>query len=198
MRTKDHALLARWLLAREPAKLPHGFAAGVCLGSVLPDWNPVTYMRGGHGLHGHNAEITEGRICRLLSDLQKPLAFGFSDGLRLGTALHYLADSFTYPHHAYYLGSLADHVAYETSLHRTFADYLEKDCVFPRTTTADFPAYFADMLTRYRQCRKDERTDCRFITQMCDLAFATVLHSQEKEKVLYESPDYDRSVPAVR
>ncbi len=201
MKTKDHYLLARWLLTREPDRLPHEFAAGVCIGSVLPDWNPVTYirgMRGGHGLHGHDAEITESRICRLLSDLQNPLAFGFLDGLRLGTALHYLADSFTYPHHAYYTGSLADHVAYEASLHRTFAEYLKKDGVLSFATTADFPAHFTDMLTWYRQCWKNERTDCRFITQMCGLAFATVLHSTEKEEILYENPDYNRSVSAVR
>lgn len=202
METKDHYQLAKWLLARKTG-LPRGFAAGVCVGSVLPDWNPVTYIRGvrgGHGLHGHHAEIVEGRICQLLDGLKRPLPLDFASGLRIGTALHYLADAFTYPHHAYYSGSLAEHVVYEASLHRTFSEYLTVGGTFPWTHVADFPTYFADMLALYRKCRKDEHTDCRFITEMCALAFETVLHSGEGEEVACqnESPDYDRPVSAVR
>lgn len=200
MKTKDHYLLAKWLFAREPDRFPREFITGVFLGSVLPDWNPVTYLRGmcgGHGLHGHDAEITESRIFQLLSDFQKNLTFGFLNGLQLGTALHYLADAFTYPHHAYYSGSLADHISYETSLHHAFVEYLEKDCALPGTTTADFPVHFTNMHTLYRQCWENAHTDCRFITQMCGLVFTAALHHKRKEEFWYESPDYDRSVSAV-
>lgn len=201
MRTKDHRLLAKWLLAREGDGLSGRFAVGLYLGSVLPDYNPFTYLRGvsgSQGCHGHNAEINERRICRLLSDLKRSDGSDFLAGLRLGTALHYLADAFTYPHHAYYPGSLADHVAYEASLHRELTKYLSQGCRLTWKKTEDFPTYLADMLRLYRQCRKNERTDCCFITQLCGLALAQVLHSRKNEEVSDENSDYDRSIPAAR
>ncbi len=201
METKDHLLLADRLLAGRRDGLPRGFAAGFRMGSVLPDCNPFTYfrgLRGRQGLHGHNAEITGHRICGLLARLKKCDRRGFLYGLRLGTALHYLADAFTYPHHAYYPGSLAEHVAYEVSLHRVFADRLQGGCNPLWQEVRDFPAYLSAMLTLYRQCRKGADTDCRFITQMCGLAYETALRRREKEDVPHEDSDYNRSVSAVR
>lgn len=202
MVTGDHFLLARWLLKQGQSKLPRRFAAGLLTGSVLPDCNPFTYfrgIRGGQGLYGHHAEITRGKICALLAGSEKPGKAGFLRGLRLGTALHYLADAFTYPHHQYYQGSLADHVSYEKSLHRTFRDHLASGGRTQWTKISDFDIYFDDMLRLYRQCRKSERGDCRFITLMCGMAFETALgQPKTKEVVLDEDPDHIRSVPAIR
>lgn len=201
METRDHLRLADWLLASRCDSLPHGFAAGVRLGSVLPDCNPFTYLRGlrgRQGVHGHNAEVTWRCICRLLSGVRRSGKLNFRQGLRLGTALHYLADAFTYPHHAYYPGTLAEHVAYEAALHRVFWEYLEDGCGLLWTDASDFPGYFADMLSLYRDCRVDARTDCRFITHMCGLAFETVVARPEGGVSSDENPDYDRPVFAVR
>ena len=127
MKRTDYFRLAKWLLQRESNRLLRGFGAGLCMDSVLPDCNPLTYLRGirgRQGLHGHNAEITGKRICRLVISLTKAKKAGVLCGFRLGTALHYLADAFTYPHHACFTGSLSDHIAYEASLHRAFISYL--------------------------------------------------------------------------
>lgn len=201
MKATDHWQLSNWLLLHEKEPFRHTFATGLRIGSVLPDCNLFTYLRGirsGQGLYGHNAEITQSKICSLIFDLIKTERSGFLCGLRLGTALHYLADAFTYPHHDYYPGTLADHVTYESSLHHTFTEYLADGCKPTQTAATDFPMYFGDMLALYRQCRKCERNDCRFITQMCSVMFETVLHIKEKEEMLYENSDYNRSVPAIR
>lgn len=66
MKRTDYFRLAKWLLQRESNRLLRGFGAGLCMDSVLPDCNPLTYLRGirgRQGLHGHNAEITGKRIC---------------------------------------------------------------------------------------------------------------------------------------
>ena len=202
METKDHLLLANRLLQSAQKRLPRRFVAGVRLGSILPDCNPFTYLRGirrGQGLHGHNAEITDQKISGLISCLTQTEGVDFLCGLRLGTALHYLADAFTYPHHDYYPGTLADHVAYENVLHRAFAEYLSDDCVLTNQSASDFPAYLRDMLALYHRCRKSEYSDCRFITHMCHIAFETVLGYQSiEEEISNENSDYNRPVPAVR
>lgn len=74
MKKTDYFRLAKWLLQRESSRLLRGFGAGLCMDSVLPDCNPLTYLRGirgRQGLHGHNAEITGKRICRLVISLTK-------------------------------------------------------------------------------------------------------------------------------
>lgn len=199
METKDHFRLAKWFLRQERNRLPHTFSAGLIVGSVLPDCNPFTYLSGvrrGQGLHGHNAEVTEKKICSLLAAGTD--AESFLSGVRLGTALHYLADAFTYPHHNYYPGTLADHVAYERSLHRTFTAFLSETEPSSLPPATDFPAYFADMLSLYRQIQKNEQTDCRFITQMCGMAFAIALAPHREEEAADPEPDCPGALPLAR
>ncbi len=202
METQDHLMLAKWLLARVTYRLPVGFAAGFCLGSVMPDWNPFTYMRGiraGQGMHGHNAEVTGKRICHLISESAEDASFDFIHGLRLGTTMHYLADAFTYPHHEYYHGTLAGHVAYEAALHLTFVRYTEKHSAptVLQTESTDFSACLDGMLKQYRKCRKTRHNDCRFITQMCCLAFDTVMCEYEKTALLRENNAAGRALPVA-
>lgn len=191
MKTKDHVLLTEWLLEHQEKELPAGFAAGFRLGSVLPDYNPFTYLRGIIGVgrgrpHGHNAEVTRHKVIMLIKRLQKKNGAGYLSGLYLGTAIHYIADAFTYPHHDYYPGTLSDHVAYEWSLHRIFAGYLSgisgtlqkaeyaSACCPDRAVgeePEDFECFFDRMLGLYRASDINEYTDCRFITFMCSYVF---------------------------
>jgi len=201
MKTEDHLLLADRLLAQTKNDYSGTFAAGLRTGSVLPDCNPFTYLRGiggGQGVHGHNAEVTRTCICRLLERLQCSRERDFLFGLRLGTALHYIADAFTYPHHAYYTGTLAEHVAYEASLHRIFAEYVGSGTVPSRINTAELPTYFEKMLAVYEKKRKNALDDCRYINRMCSLAFQALTAQPEKEVIIRENPDYDRPLPSVR
>lgn len=201
MKTSDHLALSKWLLYRSRQPLRRSCSFGVLLGSVLPDCNLFTYLRGiprHQGLHGHNAEATEGKVGKLIEKAQKNGISGFLRGVRFGVSLHYLADAFTYPHHAYYPGTLRDHMAYEKELHGMFERYLWESGELPWTCADDLMAYLEKMLDFYRDCHHSERTDCRFITAMCGLAFESVVNRQENEEVLHEDSDYDRLVPSVR
>lgn len=191
MKTKDHVLLTEWLLEHQGKELPAGFAAGFRFGSVLPDYNPFTYLRGIIGIgrgkpHGHNAEVTRHKVIMLIKRFRKKAGSGYLNGLYIGTVIHYIADAFTYPHHDYYPGTLSDHVAYEWSLHRSFAGYLRGISGTSRTTERvpaccpdcvsgegleDFEYFFDKMLRLYRVEDKNEYTDCRFITFMCSYVF---------------------------
>lgn len=201
MKTADHLLLANRLIAKCAATLPADAAAGLRIGSVLPDCNPFTYLcetHDGFGVHGHNAEATRHRISTLLARTENGGARDFLYGLRLGTALHYIADAFTYPHHAYFPGTLADHVRYEEHLHTVFARHNEQLQELPCVKISEFPAFLDTALDIYRTKRKNELDDCRFINSMCAAALKAALVTTEKEIVFHENTDYDRPVSAVR
>lgn len=201
MNIKDHVALAKQLLRHAPCPLSRAASLGILVGSALPDCNPLTYLSGvrcHQGLHGHNAEVREKTIGRLLHRMRRGNVGGFFDGVRLGIALHYLADAFTYPHHAYYPGTLRDHLAYERELHREMTSQLRSandETVLP----SDDPAlYVADMLAFYRCCIPSEHTDCRFILTVCRVAFDSVTAVAESEVAVREDPHHDRLVSACR
>ena len=203
MQTKDHVLLANWLMREGEERFSRRFLAGVRFGSFFPDRNPITYLRGiggKQGLHGHNAEITEKAIGATLDRLMSAgvSGRGYWNGVRLGMALHYLADAFTYPHHKYYKGSLSQHMAYEAALHRVFIGYLKESVTPVWQCTLSFSDYLDEMLHLYHQCAGSPQTDCRFITLMCQMAFHGAVTRKEREEEYYENSDYHRSVPAVR
>lgn len=201
MNIADHVALAEWLLRHAHRPLSRAAALGVLVGSALPDCNPFTYLSGvpcHQGLHGHNAEVREKTIGRLLRRVRRGNVGGFFAGVRLGIALHYLADAFTYPHHAYYPGTLRDHLAYERELHREMAAHLPGAEMTPVLPSGDPMAYAADMLRFYRHCPPSERTDCRFITTVCRVVFDSVTTVAESEVAVCENPHHDGLVSACR
>ena len=90
----------------------------------------LTYFRGSiHGeekLRGHNYENVQKYMEKLTNKLTKKLEKGGMGTIRqsflLGKLVHYVADSFTYPHNSIFPGNLREHCQYETELH----DYVNK------------------------------------------------------------------------
>lgn len=201
MNITDHVALAKQLLRHASCPLSRTASLGILVGSALPDCNPLTYLSGvpcHQGLHGHNAEVRGKTIGRLLRRMQWGNAGGFFAGVRLGIALHYLADAFTYPHHAYYPGTLRDHLAYERELHREMAEQL-RQANDGNTLSSDDPlTYAADMLSFYHCCPPSVRTDCRFITTVCRVVFDSVTTVTESEVEVCEDPHHDGLVSACR
>lgn len=201
MNIADHAALSKWLLRRAETPLPRGAAIGLFLGSVLPDCNPFTYLAGipcHQGLHGHNAEVRGKKIARLLRRASGRGITGFFAGLRLGIALHYLTDTFTYPHHAYYPGTLKEHIAYERELHGEMATCLRRTTAHP-FVRSDAPAeYAAEMLRFYRRCTPAKETDCRFIMTVCRVAFDSVAYPRREEVSVHEDSHHNGLVSAIR
>ncbi len=201
MNIADHAALAGWLLRRGEKTLPRRAALGFRLGSVLPDCNPLTYLAGiprHQGLHGHNAEVREEKIARYLRRAGGQGVRGFFAGLRLGIALHYLADTFTYPHHAYYPGTLKEHLAYEKKLHGEMAACLRQPSARPLCRSDAPERYAEDMQALYRRCLPGQETDSLFITTVCRVAFNSVAYPTGKEVAHREGTLDDGLVSAVR
>ena len=126
MRTADHMNLSRYIMDHMDAGASKLQKAAFIFGSVEPDINMLTYFRGSiHGeekLRGHNYE----NVMKYMEKLTKKLEKGGMETVRqsflLGKLVHYVADSFTYPHNNIFPGNLKEHCRYETELH----DYVNK------------------------------------------------------------------------
>ena len=130
MRTADHMNLSRYIMDHMDAGASKLQKAAFIFGSVEPDINMLTYFRGSirgeEKLRGHNYENVQKYMEKLTNKLTKKLEKGGMGTVRqsflLGKLVHYVADSFTYPHNSLFFGNLKEHCQYETELH----DYVNK------------------------------------------------------------------------
>jgi len=88
-------------------------------GCIEPDKNPVTFLKGSmraRFLRGHNYENALPFTNRLFSRLAEKRVWNMWDYYSLGKLVHYLTDSYTYPHNETFSGGLQAHRAYEKIL----------------------------------------------------------------------------------
>lgn len=195
MRTIDHLLLGRYLLARSASPALHRHCHAFLLGCVEPDYNVLSYLRGirhGEKLRGHNAENSSAFLARCMADFEENGLSSAWDYFRLGTMLHYAADAFTAPHNRFWTGSLLEHRAYEAALHRRFAAMLE-------SARPDRLAYreYAPLHEDYCAETPGMETDFRYILTACaSLLEKYLLPAAEEKEACYEGFDHDRLVPA--
>lgn len=159
MQTRDHNLLGRFLLEYHGASLTPACRKLFLLGCIEPDWNLATYARGSlqYGfLRGHHAENGAKHLNRLVALLEKSGVEGPGEWFRLGAALHYLADSFTFAHNRTFTGGLRQHQIYERGLHTAFVEYLSRR--HGGTIPADEESH-----RQYLAQRPSRETDCRYI-----------------------------------
>ncbi len=88
------------------------------LGSVEPDINPFSYLKGFSvkPFFGHNWENRKDFILSKAMALENGCLSPFS----AGRLIHYICDAFTHTHNITYLGGIYEHSAYEKQLHRHF------------------------------------------------------------------------------
>lgn len=126
MRTADHMNLSRYIMDHMDAGASKLQKAVFVFGSIEPDINMLTYFRGSiHGeekLRGHNYENAQKYMEKLAKKLEKGGMGTVRQSFLLGKLVHYVADSFTYPHNSIFPGNLKEHCQYETELH----DYVNK------------------------------------------------------------------------
>ena len=124
MQTRDHKALALKLVGETNNDGLRRHRRAFLLGCVEPDYNLLTYVRGSihySAFRGHNAENVQAYIRRCIEELQHAgLRSAFSYFV-LGTLLHYVADTFTYPHNTDFSGNLMEHAVYEKKLHQVFS-----------------------------------------------------------------------------
>lgn len=127
MRTQDHLLLGN-TIADMHGTLSASHRKALVIGCVEPDYNILTYMRGSikfKNFYGHNTENLKAHITACMSKLKKFETMSLYECFRLGTLLHYVSDSFTYPHTPQFSGSMSEHIAYENIFHDFFVQKLE-------------------------------------------------------------------------
>ena len=165
MKTKDHLVPGCCLLARENTPELRTHCLAFLLGCIEPDYNQFSYLRGivhHRKFRGHNAENSFAYLSRCRARFDTVGVSTDWDFFRLGAMLHYAADAFTWPHNAFWPGTLAGHVAYEQELHRVFSDYLRQE---PEAELfcGDEQALHA----AYAAAPHGMETDCRFILAAC-------------------------------
>lgn len=120
MQTRDHRLLSNYLLNNSVIYIPENIRPFFIWGSIEPDYNVFTYLRGSirkQVLRGHNYDNVIDSINSLITRLQDGMKNKYSYFYLLGKLIHYVADAFTFPHNKEFEGSLAEHCRYEHKLH---------------------------------------------------------------------------------
>lgn len=159
MRTADHMNLIRYIMDHMDAGASKLQKAAFIFGSIEPDINMLTYFRGSiHGeekLRGHNYENVQKYMKKLTNKLTKKLEKGGMGTVRqsflLGKLVHYVADSFTYPHNNLFPGNLKAHCQYETELHSYVNHMISSDNVNLDSIDdgIDIVEYLEEMHDRY-------------------------------------------------
>lgn len=114
METKDHFHLAK-LITSQKDFIKSAERTAFEYGCISPDINPFSYIKG-HKYHTTIADVKRA-IEKLHGQLKTPV-----DYFRLGSAVHYIGDYFTFPHTPFFKGTLSEHLGYEKKLH----DYIMK------------------------------------------------------------------------
>jgi hypothetical protein len=154
------------------------------LGCIGPDYLPLTYLRGfrkSHGMLGHNADYSGNAIQKKVIKLEKRGLTRWRDCLRLGTLMHYLADSFTHPHNTCFSGDMRAHRRYEQQLHEIFTTYLARwNDVIEKANTNERPFELLARLRReYQTNEASFDGDCIGILSACAGIFDRLLRIEK-------------------
>lgn len=175
MQSKDHILLGKYILIQQNLKLPLVKKLFFLFGCIEPDLNPLTYTRGSlrhKFLHGHHAENAKKHLSKIIKKMRNSGIHTRRQWFIFGTALHYLADSFTFAHNSDFSGGLREHRYYESLLHPVFLRFLrqslsEAGACGTKINTID------EIQSLYKKSLHSFLTDCDYILKaaanLCDM-----------------------------
>lgn len=165
MKTDDHLLLGKYLLNMKKIKLSLLKEKWFLIGCVEPDYNPFTYIRGSikHKLfHGHNAPNCKKHIDRIVEKLSCTTISTPYQWFLLGTAVHYIADCFTFAHNAFFTGGMAQHMKYEMRLQPIFHNFVNE----LKEPQNKYKTYYFNLSFYHKMYQNENRsflTDCKYI-----------------------------------
>lgn len=175
MQKRSHRLLATSLLAARDGFCARRFEWAFLLGSVQPDCNPLTYLKGSrraYRLRGHNFSNSRPYIHRRIHRLQNRRRWNIWHYYTLGKLTHYLADAFTYPHNETYPESLLEHRRYEKNLRLYLADALPRCTPRPEPLRTDLTAAIDELHRQYLESLSDMRRDVQYALRALNLLMA--------------------------
>lgn len=136
-------------------------------GNVQPDLALYSYLRGGR-LQGHSFRNMSPRIDAVLAKLRKGRGEGFLHSYRLGKLMHYIADSFTYPHNDNFKGSLRAHMLYEDELEVSLLAHMEEGFrPSAKLTVDDIASYVRSLHEDYMANEPSADNDSSCILESC-------------------------------
>ncbi len=178
MQANSHLELAEYLLSVCAAPTAPAQRAAFLFGSIEPDLNCTTYLKGllhGSGVHGHNYTQVMPRIERLLDELSGIEKDGVLAWYRLGKLLHFIADAFTFPHNSCFSGGLSEHMRYEAQLAVYFRWTLHGSAPMPaRQDSRLLYAMIEAQHERYLKESMGKENDARFILSVTCAVFAAL------------------------
>lgn len=121
MQKRSHLHLAAALLRCSHSFGPRRFELAFLLGSVQPDCNPLSYLKGSFSarvFQGHCYSNSAPYIAARMDRLRRRRRWSLWQYYTLGKLTHYLADAFTSPHNRDFSGGLMAHRRYEAELRR--------------------------------------------------------------------------------
>lgn len=191
MRKKSHISLAGYLVRELELKNLTRYKMSFYFGSVLPDLNPRMF-REPHEFDGTYEQFKE-YVLQIVSDARNGVCSERGLWRRIGEALHYLADYFTYPHNSSYEGGVKGHCLHERDLKYLLRRYVrtpEALEIFERQRELaweirDLPQlfqYIESCHEEYLEQRPSVEGDCRWIVQVCGVAAIVMAEMACKEE----------------
>lgn len=156
MLTRNHWELAKHICGKHELIRRYGFM--VKLGSIMPDINLLTYIK------GHTPDKRLAKASKQLTQMVETGCPSWPGAYRLGVVIHYLADSFTYTHNRCFLGCIQEHFEYEERLMPCFRNALQRSSVnnhFP----VDIEAYLQGRHAAYLNEEHTLETDADYIIE---------------------------------
>lgn len=188
MRKKSHISLSRGVIKGlgEENIIKHRYT--FYIGSIVPDCIPSFIVR------RHNMEQTFDifvkHMEKFADKLDKKNKIGFSQSIRIGMIMHYIADYFTLPHNSHYEGGFREHCVYEGQqlrFMRSFVDRLRQGQL-----SIELPEALPDIkqVAEYIKAKHQEyvsehqgvKEDCQFSLEAC-LCVAVSLFNMKGEKI---------------
>ena len=177
MQTRDHKVLAEFLVSKMGQELSVIYIKAFILGNIEPDKNLFTYLHGWVRevkFHGHNYENILPVMEKLFDSMRGKRHWGVREYYHFGKLMHYIADAFTLPHNGIFKGNLREHCRYEKELHRRFLYMLQEPQKQPIQKRGNGLDGIKKLHEEYLKQAGNCENDCRYILK------AAVMLAQEE------------------
>ena len=187
MRLEDHGKLANILWKYFDIKASRSCKRAFILGSIEPDINFFTYFRGSikhEKMRGHNYDNVKRHIEKLIGKIQVSNTQLFKY-YSLGKLIHYVADSFTFPHNKEFTGSLEEHCRYEYILHSYMCKYLPGDHRgLSKYNNENLLSVIKKLHNTYIRSVRNYYEDCYYIVNVSIMVMADLIEELENEEFI--------------
>lgn len=175
LQTKDHYKIARYLSEDVGLFNTEIKRLAFIAGSIFPDINLFSYIKG-KGSLGHSYSRREKEIYNAIeSFMDNRTIYAY---FRLGVALHYIQDSFTFPHNEHAGIRALSHLSYENKLHNLLCGYLYSQSDVPRNINCNAISAIRKLREKYCCVKSCAHNDLAYIIVSSRAVMATLAQNK--------------------